>query len=55
LCADSFEARVRPVRSRGRYAGKQTNSGRFDVPVWAWIIIILLVIVLLGGFGYSRR
>ncbi len=26
-----------------------------EVPVWAWILIILLVVFALGGFGYSRR
>jgi len=25
------------------------------MPVWAWILIILLIVFLLGGFGYSRR
>jgi len=25
------------------------------MPIWAWILIILLVVFLLGGFGYSRR
>jgi len=25
------------------------------MPVWAWILIILLIVFALGGFGYSRR
>jgi len=25
------------------------------VPIWAWILIIVLIVLLLGGFGYSRR
>jgi len=23
--------------------------------IWLWILIILLIVLLLGGFGYSRR
>jgi hypothetical protein len=30
-------------------------NGRKSMPVWAWILIILLIVFLLGGFGYSRR
>jgi hypothetical protein len=26
-----------------------------QMPVWAWILIILFIVFLLGGFGYSRR
>jgi purine-cytosine permease-like protein len=29
--------------------------GGQQMPIWAWILIILLVVFLLGGFGYSRR
>jgi len=25
------------------------------MPIWAWILIILLIVFLLGGFGYRRR
>jgi len=25
------------------------------MPIWAWILIIILIVFLLGGFGYSRR
>jgi len=25
------------------------------MPIWAWILIILLIVLLLGGFGYARR
>jgi len=33
---------------------KQSTRGS-NMPVWAWILIILLIVFLLGGFGYSRR
>jgi len=26
-----------------------------SMPIWAWVLIILLIVFLLGGFGYSRR
>jgi hypothetical protein len=29
--------------------------GGQHMPIWAWILIILLIVLLLGGFGYSRR
>jgi len=25
------------------------------MPIWAWVLIIILIVFLLGGFGYSRR
>jgi purine-cytosine permease-like protein len=33
---------------------EQSTRGS-NMPVWAWILIILLIVFLLGGFGYSRR
>jgi hypothetical protein len=38
--------------------GLWTRSSRtrgLEMPVWAWILIILLIVFALGGFGYSRR
>lgn len=32
----------------------QNWQGRFGMPLWAWILIIVLIVVALGGFGYSR-
>jgi hypothetical protein len=32
-----------------------TREGVKTMPIWAWVLIIVLVIALLGGFGYSRR
>jgi purine-cytosine permease-like protein len=29
------------------------NGG--NMPVWAWILIIIVIVFLLGGFGYRRR
>jgi len=26
-----------------------------SMPIWAWVLIILLIVFLLGGFGYRRR
>jgi flagellar basal body-associated protein FliL len=38
--------------TRGETAKKRRKH---SMPIWAWILIILLVVFLLGGFGYSRR
>jgi hypothetical protein len=40
--------------SFSRVIGAQTTRGG-EVPVWGWILIIVLIVLLLGGFGYSRR
>jgi purine-cytosine permease-like protein len=46
------------VRNRGSEGiaqpTRQSTRGS-NMPVWAWILIILLIVFLLGGFGYSRR
>jgi purine-cytosine permease-like protein len=26
-----------------------------SMPIWAWILIIIVIVFLLGGFGYRRR
>ena len=26
-----------------------------SVPIWAWVLIILLIVFLLGGFTFRRR
>jgi purine-cytosine permease-like protein len=26
-----------------------------SMPIWAWVLIIIVIVFLLGGFGYSRR
>ena len=47
---------VRTQRPRGK--GLWTRSSRtrgLEMPVWAWILIILLIVFALGGFGYFRR
>jgi purine-cytosine permease-like protein len=31
--------------------GKEERS----MPIWAWVLIIIVIVFLLGGFGYSRR
>jgi hypothetical protein len=34
---------------------KEQSTRGLKMPVWAWILIILLIVFALGGFGYSRR
>ncbi len=47
---------VRAPRLRGkRSLDKEQSTTGLKMPVWAWILIILLIVFALGGFGYSRR
>jgi purine-cytosine permease-like protein len=40
----------------GAYATQETEgTEEKTMPVWAWVLIIILIVFLLGGFGYRRR
>jgi ABC-type Fe3+ transport system permease subunit len=41
-------------RSRNGQAERRQTRGE-RVSIWLWVLIILLIVPLLGGFGYSRR
>ena len=45
------------VKLRGRRVATHKAEGKEEesMPIWAWILIILLLVFLLGGFGYRRR
>jgi len=43
------------VEPRGRRVGTHEERRERSMPIWAWILIILLIVFLLGGFGYRRR
>ena len=44
-----------PPGTRLRYETSKRKNGGKSMPVWAWVLIILLIVLLLGGFGYRRR
>jgi hypothetical protein len=49
------EPGVRTAGSEGIAQLTRSVDKGVEMPVWAWILIILLIVFLLGGFGYSRR
>ncbi len=49
-----FDVRVPRLRGK-RSLDKEQSTRGLKMPVWAWILIILLIVFALGGFGYSRR
>jgi len=51
-----YEERIR-VKRRGRRVRNHETEGMEEesMPIWAWVLIILLIVFLLGGFGYRRR
>jgi hypothetical protein len=43
------------ARDRG-YTHANPDERGDEMPVWAWVLLIILVVLLLtGGIGYSRR
>jgi hypothetical protein len=51
-----YEADTRVKRRGGRVATHETEGTKEEsMPVWAWVLIIVLIVFVLGGFGYRRR
>ena len=47
---------VRVSSAVGAYAAPEAEgTEKKSMPTWAWVLIIVLIVFLLGGFGYSRR
>jgi len=47
---------VWPLRRRVRRANTSTEGKGDAMPTWLWVLIVILVVLaLFGGFGYSRR
>jgi len=59
LSGYAFKVRDAPFGSSGAAGGAsqstQRKNGGKSMPIWAWVLIILLIVFLLGGFGYRRR
>jgi hypothetical protein len=48
-------AGVPESREAGRHGATATKEVT-EMPVWAWVLLIILVVLLLtGGIGYGRR